>query len=59
MDRKWIDNGQKLDRKWIDNGQKLDRKWLDNGQKLDRKWIVLIYFLSSFNLFSIQFLSIN
>ena len=38
MDRKWIENGQKMDRKWIENGQKMDRKWIENGWKMDRKW---------------------
>ena len=36
MDRKWIENGQKIDRKWIVNKQ-IETRWKnENGQKINR-----------------------
>ena len=37
MDRKWIENGQKIDKKWMENGQKIDRKWIVNKQ-IETMW---------------------
>ena len=31
MDRKWIDNGQKMDKKLDRKQISMDRKWLENG----------------------------
>ena len=41
MNRKLIENKQKMDRIRIENGQKMgqkmDREWIENKQKIDNK----------------------
>ncbi len=36
MDRRWIEDGQKMDRQM---DRQMDRRWIEDGQKTDRRWI--------------------